>query len=102
MYRIHKGVTELANTMIMQHIMAAAALDGTSSTSATVLVVSLLMSYDSGKAFEIQLSNSGMKNPVPFRMLDYQSKHSVSAFSASGFQNNDFRKVLGISAKGKP
>jgi hypothetical protein len=52
-YRIHKGVTELANTMIMQHIMGAAALDGVSSTSATLAVVSLVMSYNSGKAFEI-------------------------------------------------
>ena len=70
-YRIHKGVTELANTMIMQHIMSAAALDGGTSMSAKEVVVSLVMSYNSGKAFEIQMSNSGMKNPIPKRILDY-------------------------------
>jgi hypothetical protein len=42
-----------------------------------------------------------MKNPVPYRVLDYQSQHSVSAVSAAGFKNNDFSKVLGISAKSK-
>ena len=47
------------------------------------------------------MSNSGMKNPVPYRVLNYKSKHSVSAVSASGFKNNDFRQVIGISAKSR-
>jgi len=45
--------------------------------------------------------NSGMKNPVPWRVLDYKSQHSVSTVSASGFKNNDFGKVIGISAKSR-
>ena len=51
-YRINKGVTGIANTMIMQHIFGAAALDnGLPNTS--VVVVSIVMSYDTGQAFEI-------------------------------------------------
>jgi hypothetical protein len=55
-YRIHKGVGspgELANTMILQNIMGAAAMDGTPPTLDEFSAVSLVMSYDSGKAFEI-------------------------------------------------
>ena len=44
------------------------------------------------------MKNSGMKNPVPYRLLDYKSEHSVSA---PGFKNNDFSRVLGISAKSR-
>lgn len=99
-YRVHKGVTELANTMIMKHVMAAAALDGISNIDATKTVVSVVMSYTtSKKAFEIQFDNTGMKNPVPLRVFDYFSKYSVSSIRAEGFKNNDFSKVLGISAK---
>ena len=47
------------------------------------------------------MSNSGMKNPVPYRVFDYKSKHSASTASASGFENNDFSKVIGISAKSR-
>ena len=81
----------------MQHVMGAAKFDGIN-ISNTVAVVSIVMSYDSKEAFEIQLSNAGMKNPQPYRMLDYLSKSSVAA---PGFSNNDFSKVLGISAKSR-
>lgn len=46
------------------------------------------------------MSNSGMKNPVPYRVLNYKSK-LWSTVSASGFENSDFRKVIGISAKSR-
>ena len=52
MYRIHKGTTGVANTMILRNIMSAAAMDGSVNDS-QFSAITLVMSYDSKKAFEI-------------------------------------------------
>lgn len=55
------------------------------------------MSYDSGNAFEIQFDNSDVKNPFPVRILDY--KANSDSINTSKFKNQDYSKVLGVSAK---
>jgi hypothetical protein len=92
--------------MILQNIMSAAALDSTITTTPTndpsllnsYSVISLVMSYDSGQAFEIQFDNSDVANPVPSRFFSYQAN---SGGGTSNFENSDFSKVLGVSAKSR-
>jgi hypothetical protein len=85
--------------------MSAAALDSTITATTTndpsllnsYSVISLVMSYDSGQAFEIQFDNTDVANPVPSRFFSYQANSG----GTSNFENSDFSKVLGVSAKSR-
>ena len=72
-------------------------MDGSTDISSQFSAISLVMSYDSQKAFEIQFDNSDITNPYPKRILDYRANSDASV--TTKFKNTDYRKVLGISSK---
>lgn len=58
----------------------------------------LVMSFSfPSEAIEFQFNINSNSNPLPFRMFSYQANSG----SGSNFENTDYSKLLGISAKSK-
>ncbi len=87
----------MANKMILQNIMGAPVMAQTASPITEFSALSLVMSFPSKKAFEIQFDITSIANPIPKRTLDYV----INSGGLSNFKNLDYSHVIGISAKSK-
>lgn len=84
--RINKGTNEMANNMVIAYVIGAPKMDQSGGSVANELsVLSLVMSFPSNKAYEIQFGVS-TSLPSALRMLDFRAHSGAS----SGFTNTDY------------